>query len=109
MIAKSIVIHSYLHYVQVGNDTVCIRTEQDLSSDQMLEYIACRLVEFDRDVNTNDLLFYRLSDQDLRDGITFWFSYPADVETTLTSDSTPQEIRAEFIRIHNEYLQTRQN
>lgn len=88
----------YNHCIKIGNNKICIQLSEKLSEEQLLSYIANWLVGFDIDKENNELLFYK---GNKRAGImTIWFSFPAQ-ETTLTMNSSREEIANEFNRIYN--------
>jgi hypothetical protein len=93
----------FKHVIKVGNDVITLIDFEKRDEDYVIDYITRKLCCFERDRQNDELLFYKYNDGGYRNGMSFWFSYPADVKTTLTYDSSEDEVKTEFIRIYKEF------
>jgi hypothetical protein len=94
----------FKHKLKIGNDVITLIDFEQKDEEYIIDYIAGKLCCFERDIQNNELLFYKYNDGGWRNGMGFWFSYPANVKTTLDCNSTEDEISKEFIRIYKETI-----
>jgi hypothetical protein len=94
----------FIHKIRIGNNIISLIDSKQRSEIYIIKYISENICAFERDKHNNELLFFKENQGGYRNGMSFWFSYPANIKTTLDHNSTDNEIAKEFIRIYKKTI-----